>query len=162
MRSVGKGGVRLLLVANLPVEGDIVGRIVMHERRAVLRRLFGVRDPVAGIVINIDQFERVVRRVLIFGDNDRHTVTDVARRILRQHVVFGSLQARQQPADRYAAGNAARLDIFGRVDAQHAIQCLGFAGVDAVNPGVGIVASQNRAVNHTSQFQVIRVFGPGR
>ena len=160
VRRVGKGGVRALLVANLPVEGDIVGGIVMHERSAVRSRLFGVRDSVTRIVINIDQFERVVRGVLIFGDNDRHSVTDVARRVFRQHEVFGSLQSRQQPADRYAAGNAARFDVLGRVDAQHAIQCLGFAGVDAVNPGVGIVASQYRAVDHPCQLQVIRVFGP--
>ena len=66
---VRERGVGPLLVADVPLEHDVVGRVLVELRRARLGRLLGVHDRGQRLPVDEDQVERVLRLAGRLGDD---------------------------------------------------------------------------------------------
>ena len=72
-------------IAGLPVEAVVVGlalEVVADDRRSG-ERLRGVDDRIEHVVLDVDQLQRVARRVAVLGDDERHLLA------LETHLVGG-------------------------------------------------------------------------
>ena len=146
-------GVRRRLVAGLPVEDVVVGlalEVVADHRCVGVQRLAGVDDRWQRLVLDVDQLERVARRVAVLGDDEGHLLALVAHLVGGQHRLHVGRQRRhpgQLQAVEHRAGDHC-LDL--RVG-------LCRRRVDRHDAGVGVRAGEDRPVQHAGQLHVVEV-----
>ena len=147
-RGLGGGG-----VAGLPVEDVVVGLallVVADDRRVGVERPLGVHHGSDHLVLDVDQLERVARRVAVVGDDERDLLALEAHLVGGEHglrVVRHRRHPRQPERLEHGAGD----------DRVHLRVRLGGGGVDRHDPGVRVRAAQDRAVQHAGQVDVVDV-----
>ena len=157
VRGGGEGGVDRFAIADLPVEGDVAGGVLVDRGRAVIERGHDVGHRVERLVVDGDPFGGVAGEVAVLRHDDSHSIADVADRVGRDHRVSRSLQVWQQPADRDHAGNAGRRDVARREHGENAGKRLGGGGVDAADPGMSVRAANDRGMRHAGGLEVVGV-----
>ncbi len=60
------------------MHGDVVGLVVMHQRRAVLHRFLGVEHAGQGLPIHFDQIQRLLGDIRIDGRHRGDLFADIA------------------------------------------------------------------------------------
>ena len=74
----GEGGVGRRAIARFPVEGEVGGDLVPHQRRAGLQRRRDARHDRQGRVLDLDCLGAVAGEIGGLGHDHRHPVADVA------------------------------------------------------------------------------------
>ena len=64
--------------SKIQVHGDVVGLVVVHQRRAVLHRFFGIEHAGQRLPIHFDQIQRFLGDVGIDGRHRGDFFADVA------------------------------------------------------------------------------------
>ena len=122
VRRAGERLIRLLLVADMGVVGDIAGRAGEDERRSRPHGLVHVGDGGKILPCDADQFGGVARLQGRVGHHHRDDVAHVVRFVRRHHRI--GLERRVRPvgvADRGEAGQVAEVgDIAGDVNGANA------------------------------------------
>ena len=93
----GEGGVRGRLVAGLPVEDVVVGAaldLVADERGVGVERPPGVDHRRQRLVLDVDQLQRVARRVAVLGDDEGDLLALVAHLVGGEHGLHVGRQRR--------------------------------------------------------------------
>ena len=148
-RAVGR-----LLVAGLPQRaGQVValaGLVVADQRRVVVERLARVDDGRQRLVLDVDQRQRIVGRVLVDGDDERDLLA------LEADLVAGQYGLRVV-GDRRHPRQAERLEVLGRDDGGDARVGERARGVDRDDLGVRVRRAQHLAVDHARQPDVVEV-----
>ena len=138
-------------IARLPIEDVIVGLsrlVVADQRRVGIERPARIDDGRQQFVVDVDQLERVARRVSVVGHHERDLLA------LEAHLVGGEHGLRVG-RDRLHPGDAAVLEIPAGDDRVH-LRVLERRGrVDRDDPGMRDRASQDGAVEHPRQLHVI-------
>ena len=151
---LGKRAVRRLLVTGLPGRAREVvalpGLVVADQRRVGVERLAGVDDRGQRFVLDIDQLERVVRRVLVGRDHERDLLALEAHLVAREHGlrVVGDRRHPREPQ---------RLEVLGGDDGGDVGVRERLRGVDRDDACVRVGATQDRAVDHSGQPDVVEV-----
>jgi hypothetical protein len=150
---VGEDAIGLVLVAGLPVE-DVVGGlallVVADDRRVRIARLARVDDRRERVVLDIDELERVARRVAVVGDDERDLLALKAHFVGRQDGL-GVVGQRRHPREVQA------LEVLAGDDRAHLR--MGECGrrVDRDDARVRERAAQHGAVEHAGQVDVVDV-----
>ena len=150
---LGEHRIALRLVAGLPIEDVIVGLaffVGANHRSPRIEGLLGVDDRWKDVVLDLDQFQCVARRVLVLGDHESHLLA------LEPHLVGGQdggsvVRERRHPRQ------AERLEDRARDHGLHLRVSLGRGGIDRLDVGVGDRAAQDRAVQHARHVHVVDV-----
>ena len=127
--------------------------VVADHGGAVGERLLGVHHRVERFVHDVDQLDRVACRVVVLGDDERDLLTVEAHLVGGEHRL-GVVRQRRHPRQPERVEDGAGddgLDL--RVG-------LGGRRVDRDDPGVGVRAAQDRAVQHAGQVDVVDVVAP--
>jgi hypothetical protein len=155
--TVGEGrGERLVglgRVARFPVVDVVVGLavlVVADDLGVGVEGLLRVDDHRQRLVLDVDQVERVTRRVAILGDDERDLLAVEAHLVGGEHRL-GVVRQRGHP------GEAERLERRAGDDGVHLRVRLGLGGVDRHDPRVRVRAAQDRAVEHAGQLDVVDV-----
>jgi hypothetical protein len=150
LREGGVGGRR---IAGLPVEAVVVGLAfeVGPDHLGIRRqRLPDVDDGVERFVVDVDQFQRVARRVVVLGDDERHLLA------LEPDLVGGQ-DGLHVVGQRRHPGEA----LLGQVGTGHhgldLRMCLGRRHIDSDDLGVRVRRTQDRKVQHAGQADVVDV-----
>ena len=145
------GGVR---VAGLPRRaGEVValaGLVVADQRRVVVERLARVDHGGQRLVLDVDERQRVVGRVLVGRDDEGDLLALEADLVARQHGL-GVVGDRRHPRQ------AERLEVLGGDDRGDVRVRQRPGGVDRDDLRVGVRAAQQRAVDHARQLDVVEV-----
>ena len=152
-----EGSVGLCLVADLPVEGDVAGSVVVDLAGAFVGRSFGIGGCGQRFIVDRHQIDRVACDVAVGGDHHRYSVADVAHPLGGENRMGRSLELRQQPADRNHAGHAGGLDVLPGVDRHHAFLLERGRAVDRVDASVGVGAADHGGVQHAFELEVVGV-----
>ena len=140
-----------LAVAGLPVE-DVVVRaaldLVADDRGALVERRLGVDDRRQRLVLDVDELERVARRVAVVGDDEGDLLVLEADLVGGQHVLHVGRQRRDP-------GQVEALEVLA---GEHGVDLRVLQGgrrVDRDDPRVGERAAQHGAVQHARQLDVV-------
>ena len=148
-RAVGGG-----LVAGFPGRaGEVVALarlVVADQRRVRVERFAGVDDRGQRLVLDVDQLERVVRRVLVRRDHERDFLALESDLVTCEHGL-GVVGDRRHP------GEPERLEVLGGDDCRDVGVGEGPRGVDRENARVRVRASQQCSVDHPRQPDVVEV-----
>ena len=140
---LGEGAVGRLLVAGLPGRAREVvalpGLVVADQRRVGVERLAGVDDRGQRLVLDVDQLQRVVRRVLVGRDHERDLLALEADLVAGEHGL-------RVVGDRRHPREAERLEVLGGDDRGDVRVRERLRGVDRDDAGVRVRAAQDRAV----------------
>ena len=160
MLGFGKGRIGLCLVADLAVDGKIVGAIVPHMDRARLDRVGGAHDSLRRLVIDLDQLGRVFRLVERLGDHHRHRLADILHFLGRHRVMARDVNLVIRLEGEIDVGRAFvggivgdRLHAVGDpvgagIDRDHARRGLRGGRVDAEDARRGVRAAHHRGKAH--------------
>ena len=141
------------LVAGLPVEAVVVGlalEVVADDRGVGGQRLPHVDHRREHLVVDLDQLERVARRVAVLGHHEGDLLALEAHLVGGQHglhVVGQRGHPRQALLGQVGAGD----------HGHHLGVRLGGADVDAHDAGVGHRRAQDRQVQHPGELDVVAV-----
>ena len=145
--------VRLGLVAGLPVEDVVVGLallVVADDRRVGVERLARVDEHGQRLVLDVDQLERVARRVVVVRDHEGHLLALEAHLVRGEHGLRVGRERRHpgepEPLEVLAGDHRAHLRVLQRG-----------RRVDGDDAGVRQRAAQHRAVQHPGQLHVVDV-----
>ncbi len=145
--------VGLRRVARLPVEDEVVVLallVVADHRRVGVERLARVDDDGQRLVLDVDQFERVARGVVVVGDDERHLLALEADLVGREHGLRVGREGRHP-------GEALGLEVLaGDHGADLRVLQRG-GGVDRDDPGVRERTAQRGAVQHPGEPHVVDV-----
>ena len=146
------------LVADAPLEDDVVRGVLVELRRARLDGLLGVDDRGQRLVVDDDRLERVERLRLRLGDDRRDALAgplDAVRgeRPGRADVVLDPGAATGRPGHRHRVVRDVGADEHGD-DARHR---LGRGRVDRADVGVRVRAAQDGHVGHRRELDVVDV-----
>ena len=145
-----------------PLERDVVRRVIVDLRRAVLRGRLRVDRSVERLVVHVDVFERVLRLIPALGHHHRYGVAHVPDLVLRD----GRMVRRDQVGvgDEPRAGNRVQmtLDVLAGVDGDNARLALRLARVDTCDVRMSVRTPKNRRVRHARKRDVVRVRGAAR
>ena len=85
---------RVIHVADFqrPEEGRVGPQVLVNQRRALLDGLLHVHDHVEGLIIHVDVFQGVLRRIAVARDHHRHRVAHVVNLVLGNRPVVGHLE----------------------------------------------------------------------
>ena len=144
-----------IAAADFPLEGDVVGRVFVNLRRAVLDAGFHVDDGVEDVVIHGDQRRRVRRRLRAGGDDRRHRVADAADFVDRQRRMRHFLRVRHDPPADEAAEPLRQ--IRAGEHRQDAVGRRRGGGVHADDVRVRVGAANERHVRHADHADVVHV-----
>ena len=151
---LGEHAVRRLLVAGLPGRAREVvalpGLVVADQRRVGVERLARVDDRRQRLVLDVDQLERVVRRVLVGRDHERDLLALEADLVAREHGlrVVGDRRHPREPE---------RLEVLRGDDGGDVRVRERLRGVDRDDARVRVRAAQHRPVDHPGQPDVVEV-----
>ena len=126
----------------LSVWPSLSSRITGASGSSALR---GVDHRGQRLVLDVDQLERVARRVVVVGDDERDLLALEADLVGRQHRL-GVARQRRHP------GQAQRLEVLAGDDSVDLRVLQRRGGVDRDDPRVGERAAQDRAVQHARQL----------
>ena len=151
---LGEDAVALLRVAGLPERAGevvgLVGLVVADQRRVGVERLARVDDRGQRLVLDVDQRQRVARRVAVLGDDEGDLLALEADLVAGEHGL-GVVGDRRHP------GEAERLEVLGGDHPEHLGVLERLRGVDREDLGVRVGAAQDRAVEHPRQHDVVEV-----
>ena len=151
---LGERAVGRLLVAGLPGRaGEVVALarlVVADQRRVGVERLAGVHDRGQRLVLDVDQRERVVRRVLVRRDHERDLLALEAHLVACEHRL-------RVVGDRRHPGEPERLEVLGGDDGRDVRVGERPRGVDRDDARVRERAPQHGAVHHSRQADVVEV-----
>ena len=151
---LGERAVGGRLVAGLPGRArEVVALarlVVADQRRVGVERLAGVDDRRQRLVLDVDQLERVVRRVLVGRDHERDLLALEADLVAREHGL-------RVVGDRRHPGEPERLEVLGGDDSGDVGVRERPRGVDRDDARVRVRAAQHRAVDHPRQPDVVEV-----
>ena len=157
----GEGGIRRGLVADVPVEDGIAGRLLMHLRRALGLRPAGLRIGGEHLVVDHDRLGRVLGLRQGLGDHHGDMVADIANLALRQHRMgTGAHRRAVLRMDHPAADEPSHLvgrDILAGEDGDHAGHGPGLGGIDALQGRVGMWRAQEIGIGLAGAVDVVGV-----
>src|SRR5215208_5385018 len=151
-----EGALRRLPVPVIPLEDHVVrllGLVVPDDRGIRIEGPRGLDDDRERLVVDLDQLERVLGRVPIVGYDEGDLLA------LEAHLVGGEDRL-GIARDGGHPGEALLLQVLPRDDGANLRVIQGGGDVDAVYPGVGERAPQDRRVQHPRQLQVVHVLAP--
>ena len=150
-----------VLVARLPDEGHVVGRLGPHRRRARPRGVGRRGDGRQGIVVDRDQLRRVDRLIGSRGDHERHRVADVAHAVADQRRPRCRERRRSvAPLARLVGRQIAepvRREVGAREDGEDPRRSAGVRGIEGPDPRVGMGRADDDGVGLVRQAHVVRV-----
>ena len=137
-------------VVGCVVDANGIG-FIMDDRSPLQHRLFRINNRGKHFVLNINQLQSLLGNLKGFSRNYSHPVADMAHFIVQADLVVGqrlriTLTARSIFNPR---------QILVSKDCHHARQCPGFAGINFANDGMRVGASEQRAVKHAVQAEII-------
>ncbi len=142
------------LVAGLPGRARevvaLAGLVVADQRRVGVERLARVDDRGQRLVLDVDQRERVVGRVLVGRDHERDLLALEADLVAGEHGL-------RVVGDRRHPREAERLEVLGGDDGGDVRVRERRRGVDRDDLRVRVRAAQDRAVDHPRQLDVVEV-----
>ena len=152
------GRVRARLVADRPLEHDVVRGVLVELRRACLGRLLRIDDGRERLPVHDDQVERVEGLRLGLGDDGRHALAGPLDAVGREDprrvdVVLESGAAAGRPGHRERVVR----DVGADPDAEDARGRLGRGRVDRADVGVRVRAAQDGHVGHRRELDVVEV-----
>ena len=163
-RDVRRGGEQRVgrrLVADLPVERDVVRHVGPHQRHAGTGRRGDIGDGRLDRVIHGDQVRGIARGRHRIGDDERHTIADMAHRAIGERRMW---RARHVGAIAilHWRGAGHRCDTV-RVQVGRRIDCLNPGDrscrrrVDGAELRCGVRAAQHDAVQHAREDDIVGV-----
>ena len=152
------GGVRAGLVADAPLEDDVVRGVLVELRRARLHRLLGVDDGGQRLVVDDDRVEGVVGLRFGVGDDRGDALTGPLDAVGREdpwriHVVLETSAAAGRPGH----GQRVVRDVGTDEDRSDTGHRLGRRDVDRADVGVRVRAAQDGHVGHRGELDVVDV-----
>ena len=151
---LGEGAVGGRLVAGLPGRARevvaLAGLVVADQRRVGVERLAGVDDRRQRLVLDVDQLQRVVGRVLVGRDHERDLLALEADLVAREHGL-------RVVGDRRHPRQAERLEVLGGDDRGDVGVRERPRRVDRDDARVRVRAAQDGAVHHARQPDVVQV-----
>ena len=155
---IGEGGVGARLVAHVPLEHDVVGRVLVELRRAGLGRLLGIDHRRQRLPVDLDQLQRVDRLGRRLGHDGGHALAgplDVVRRKGPRGVdVVGDPAG---AAGRPGHGQRVVRDVRADDDRDDTGRRLGRGDVDRTDVRVGVGTAEDGHVDHPRQLDVVEV-----
>jgi len=148
-----EGLLRLVGVADLPLECHVVRGVVV-ERRPPVQRVARIGDGLEAFVLDVDSVEGVVGSVPVLRDDDRDAVALVPDLLVGEDRVIDLFERLQEPPDRQTAGN---VDVLRGKDVDDAVHRLRLRGVDVLDSRVGVLAPLDRHVGHPRDLDVVGV-----
>ena len=151
---LGERAVGRRLVAGLPGRARevvaLAGLVVADQRRVGVERLARVDDRRQRVVLDVDQRERVVGRVLVGRDHERDLLALEADLVAGEHGlrVVGDRRHPREPE---------RLEVLGGDDGGDVGMRERRRRVDREDARVRVRAAQDRAVDHPRQLDVVEV-----
>ena len=142
-----------LLVAKLPLVADVVGNGRVHQWRAGLGCLAGIRHHRQRLVLHLNQIQRVACNVAGFRHHSCHPVAYMPHAVRRQRMAVRRLLVGHGPAHGQWPA-AAFNQVFAGVYAKHTGQRQRARGVDAFNNGMRMRAALYSQMRHARQLQV--------
>ena len=144
------------LVADVPLEDDVVGGVLVELRRAIGDGLLHVDDRRQRLPIDLDGLERVVGLGLRVGDHRRDALTGPLDAVGGQDargadVVLDARAAAGRPGHRERVVGDVRADEHAD-DAGHRRRT---AGVDRADVGVGVGAAEDGHMGHRLELDVV-------
>ena len=158
----GERGVGAGLVAHRPLEDVVVvlagamrargfAREILAQHRRIGRHgLEGIDDDGQLLVLHLDGLHAVGRRIAVLGHDEGHLL------VLEQHLAVGQhhlhvLRERRHP------GEVDALQLLRGQHGEHARHLERLAGVDALDPRVGILRAHEVAEQHAGQLHIVDV-----
>ena len=154
-------GFRCGLVPDGPVVNDVIGCLRVKLRRAVRHRVAHIDHRRQFLIVDDDGFGGIAGLVARFGDHDRDGLADKAHGLRRHRRPRAHLHRRAVLGmDHPAADQVADLvidDLPAGQHADHARHLHRFGAVDALHPGMGMRAADERGIGHAMQADVIHI-----
>ena len=146
----GVNRLRRFLAGEIPVEAEIVGRLLVDLRRAVQMRGLGDRRRIESLVVDFDELGRIRRLFGGLGDDRGHDLADIAHLALRDDRPFGldhggAVLRRDTPAAGQAA-DPVRVGVRPGQHRHHAGRRLGLRRVDRTQSRVAVRRAQHMGV----------------
>ncbi|GBD42175.1 hypothetical protein HRbin39_01564 [bacterium HR39] len=147
-------------VADLPVVAQVVGDVVVHQRRGVVGRV-EVHHRRQLLVLHHQRLGRIARLVQRLGDDHRHPVAHVAHLVRGEQAVgahlHGAAVARvdHPPADQRPEPRL--LDVLAGEHRQHPGHADDRGSVDAPDAGVGVRRAHEDGMGLAGQVDVVGV-----
>ena len=152
---VGEGLVRLALLQR-KIEGDVVAKLGMDDRRARCDRLQLIADRGQGLPFDRDKLGRVLGFGAALGHHDGHRLALPDRPFRRQQML--RRRAMPRPVQRHADERLAfRIDVGRGEDGGDAGRILGGGNLDRDDLGVRMRAAHEAGVQHAGQLDVVDV-----
>ncbi len=157
-----EGGVGRLPVADLPVEDVVVVLalavgavhlvldVLAQQRRVGRHRLEGIDKHRQGLVLDLDQFDRVGGGIAVLGDDEGDFLVLEQHLLLRQHRLHVAGEGRH-------VVQAERLQLGGGQHRDDAGQRHRLGGIDLLDPRMAIGRAHEIAVEHAGQLQIVDV-----
>jgi hypothetical protein len=157
MRGLGKRLRHARAVAVVIVERDIVGHVVVEQRRARACRFFRIGDRGQGIDVGRDRFGRILRLQQGLGDHAGDRIADVAHPVARQRragrLAHGRAVAVVEVHD--ALERAVGFEIGARIDAEHARQRARGRDIDRADDPVGVAAAHHHRMGLAREADIV-------
>jgi hypothetical protein len=137
-----EGGVGLGGIAEAVEADQVAGRALPDLRRAGLQRILHLGDRRQGIVLDLDQFGRILRLAAALGDHRGDRLADIAHGLMRQWAARRHLGLAAIGIGKYRGESEIAAALLGHVvpgeDSDHAGRLAGGCGVELDDPGVGM------------------------
>ena len=147
-----------LLVADGPVEHDVVRGVVVELRRAGLGGLFSIDHGRERLVVDLDRLECVDRLLGRLGDDGRHPLARPLDRIGGENAGGADVvRDARRAAGRPGHGQRIPRDIGPDDGREHARHRLGRGRIDRADVGVRVWATQDGQMGHRLQLDVVEV-----
>ncbi|MBA7626670.1 hypothetical protein ES703_34125 [subsurface metagenome] len=130
---------------------DVILESLMKLRRPVLHRLHRVEHCRKLLVIDLDQFQGSLCRLLVHSDNSCHFIANMPHLLFGQNVFI--ITGRGNPVSNI--GN-----IFSGQNQFDAWQFFRLARVDLLDPSMSNRRMEDLSVEHVLKIEIGRVFGP--
>ena len=156
-RRVDLGGVAIVII-----ERDVVGDVIVKQRRAGFGRFRGIGHGRQRLDVEFDRFSGIARLRQCFRDHEGHGIADEAHLVGRKRKAVGLQQRRAVAAlQRQAAGEgvvAGGFEVLAGPDTEHARHRLGGGRVDTPDDPVGMAGPHHEAVGLTRQREIVGIF----
>ena len=159
MRGRGEGGIDRGGVAEMIVERNVAGHVVVKQRSALARRVFGRYDGGERIDVDLDRFGGVLRGKDGLGDDAGDRIADIAHLVFRQRAAPRLFHRRAVAAfERHIAfERAVALKIGGGIDRKHARHFPGRVGVDGADHAMAVAAAHHHRIGLAGQADVVGI-----
>ncbi len=131
---------------------QIARLVVVNQISLRLHRLFRIEISRQYFILDVDQFQRLLRNRLRNSDHARHVIPNVTHLVERQSVLIVS--------DRENSVRIRR--VFSNDHGHNAINSFGAFRIDALDPSMRIRRMQNLANQHAGDAKVVRVLAAAR